>query len=323
MNAHLLIGSTHGRLNVQLPQQHVRSWCVALLLSGTLLGVFVGPVLAQENRTAVVRFLDVSEGDATWITTPDGRTVLIDCGPPNFGEQLVLQLQAAGVQQVDLLALTNTDENVVGGCIGVMRYLRVQGIVWNGLTAEDNAAWRGFVAAAERAGRALSATSPGPQISGWGAGLQLTSLGPANPDGGSSADVSQALLLEYVGYRVLFAGDLHGPGEQRVLSGILAERVPIHVLKVADHGSLDGTSPEFLARIFPTGVDSDYRWAVISNGAGGTSFNPVFDSMTARLMDAGIPQERIYSTATTGEITFTIIVTPDGFSLPYIPKPLP
>jgi beta-lactamase superfamily II metal-dependent hydrolase len=62
------------------------------------------PSLAQASGQLIVRFLDVGQGDAAWLTTPNGSTILIDCGRNGYGPQLVAQLEAANVTRINVLA---------------------------------------------------------------------------------------------------------------------------------------------------------------------------------------------------------------------------
>ena len=86
-----------------------------------------GTVVAQESAVVpqplVVRFLNVGQGDGAWLTLPDGRTVLIDCGPVSYGRRLVAELFASGVERVDVLAPSHAHADNMGGCIEVVRQM--------------------------------------------------------------------------------------------------------------------------------------------------------------------------------------------------------
>ena len=86
----------------------------------------------------------------------------------------------------------------------------------------------------------------------WGNGATATVLNPRDHSDGSDLDEyddSHVLLVEYFGTRIMFVGDLHTRGEQRVLA--LGMPLQAHVLKVSEHGSAAGSSAAFLGAVQP------------------------------------------------------------------------
>ena len=97
------------------------------------------------------------------------------------------------------------------------------------------------------------------------------------------------LLLQYGSFRMLFTGDLEGEAEQKLAS---SNRLPeCDVLKVGHHGSKNGTSASFLARVQPSA-------AVVSCGARNRYGHPSKETLS-RLADAGVCT---YSTAESGAV---------------------
>src|SRR5690606_541357 len=81
------------------------------------------------NRSLEIVFLDVGQGDAIALHTPQGRTVLVDGGgtPPwhntdfRVGREVVVPyLQRRGIKQVDLLISTHPDIDHVQGLEDVL-----------------------------------------------------------------------------------------------------------------------------------------------------------------------------------------------------------
>jgi competence protein ComEC len=105
------------------------------------------------------------------------------------------------------------------------------------------------------------------------------------------------LLVQYLGTRVLFVGDLHDKGEQRAMAAGLPTA---DILKVAEHGSASGSSPEFLAAVKP-------RLAILSYGVR-NSFGLPNPIVKERLAHAGIDT---LATAQRGTVTITV----DGFAV--------
>lgn len=87
---------------------------VALLLVAVAALVSCGPRRAAQRAPSTFRvtFLDVGQGDATLIRTPENDTVLIDTGP---GSRIVRLLQREGISRIDLLILTHGHKDHTGG----------------------------------------------------------------------------------------------------------------------------------------------------------------------------------------------------------------
>jgi len=60
-----------------------------------------------------VTFLDVGQGDAAVVRTPEGGTLLIDAGPEP--DQVVVDLAALGVRRIDLAVATHAHADHVEG----------------------------------------------------------------------------------------------------------------------------------------------------------------------------------------------------------------
>jgi len=75
-------------------------------------------------------FIDVGQGDATLIQTPDGKTMLIDGGETDTG--IVSQLQNLGVQRIDLMIATHPHSDHIGGLVQVLQSFPVAKVVTNG-----------------------------------------------------------------------------------------------------------------------------------------------------------------------------------------------
>jgi len=252
-------------------------------------------------RPLIVRFLNVGQGDAAWLSTPDGRTVLIDCGPTSFGPKLVAELVAAGVGQVDFLAPSHAHADHVGGCIEVVRRLPVGELLWTGQT-DSSQTWRTFWAEVSGRGVAVTHLHAG-QVFEWGDGATASVLNPregteadARTRSGSARDEfddSHVLLVEYFGTRLLFVGDLHARGEQRLLTA--GTPLQAHILKVAEHGSAAGSSMVFLEAVRP-------RVAVLSYGVPNAYDLP--DPVVMERLEAIGAQ--VLRTADVGTITITV-----------------
>jgi len=73
-----------------------------------------GPVA----KTATIEFIDVGQGDAVLIRSPEGKTALIDAGPSN---SVVASLKAMGLKSLDLVAVSHHHSDHYGGMKEVVK----------------------------------------------------------------------------------------------------------------------------------------------------------------------------------------------------------
>ncbi len=69
----------------------------------------------------VVHFIDVGQGDSTFVQFPNGETSLIDGGTRESRDRVVNYLQDLGVERIDYLIATHPHEDHIGGLPEVIR----------------------------------------------------------------------------------------------------------------------------------------------------------------------------------------------------------
>lgn len=62
-----------------------------------------------------VYFLDIGQGDSTYIHTADGEVILIDAGKTDKGDDVVAYLKALGAKDIDVMIATYPDADHIGG----------------------------------------------------------------------------------------------------------------------------------------------------------------------------------------------------------------
>ncbi len=210
---------------------------MAVVSALALMGVVVSQ--GRPPSGPELRVLDVGQGDAIVLRSPDGAVVLVDGGP----DPGVLQgkLFSLGVRRIDLLVITHRHADHTGGLAAVGRIFDVRR-VWHPGDPEIDLGAIGGGATTEEARPGLRARV------GW---FELDVLGPrrryASPN-----DESVVLLVTAAGGTALLAGDVE-VAAQRDLGP-----VAVDVLKVPHQGAAT-SDPEWLAATSP-------RVAVISVG---------------------------------------------------------
>ena len=172
-----------------------------------------------------VTAIDVGQGDAIFIATPDGHTLLIDAGGPigagnntedNFdvGEEVVSQyLWSRHIRRLDDVALTHAHSDHMGGMPAVLENFRPRDL-WVGNNPLVPA-YRALLATAKANGVTVESWHAGQQFS-FG-DTQVRVLAPAAgyaPGKQPSNDDSLVLRMAYRQTAVLLEGDAEAPSEQ-------------------------------------------------------------------------------------------------------------
>ena len=226
-----------------------------------------------------IAFLDVGQGDAIVIQTPNGHAIMVDTGgrlergvgrdgsspAEEIGERIVVPfLIRHGIHHLDAIIISHPHGDHVGGLAPILRVLGT-GLIFDGGQDYGGHAYRDGLEEAHRRHVAVIAPKAG---DGWQTDdgvrlLFLTSSGSSIEEAKDPINENSLVVrLECAcgrrhAFRVLFMGD----------AGIVSEKLLLarhtdlsaDVLKVGHHGSAYASSPEFLAAVRP-------KNAVISDG---------------------------------------------------------
>ncbi|HVZ87461.1 MAG TPA: ComEC/Rec2 family competence protein [Polyangia bacterium] len=234
-------------------------WCLAL---GLLLVVAPPSVLAKggPSERLTVDFIAVGQGDAALITSPAGKTVLIDGGPHESEADLVAFLHRRHTGPIDLVLLTHRHADHLGGLAAVVRSIGAR-MFMDATFPHPSPAYAELLETLQAAHVSVHNAERGRTVD-LGGGAILTLLGPPEPAiTGSRSDVnanSVVARLDFGRVGFLFAGDAEAKTEDWLLRAGLPLRA--QVLKVAHHGSRYSSTARFLRAVRPS-------LAVISVGA--------------------------------------------------------
>ena len=178
-------------------------------------------LLAQSPTTVTV--LDIGQGDAV-LLGQDGEYCLIDTGPSDAKDDLVRDLQLAGIAKLDYLVLTHPHADHTGGAKEVLRNFSVGQLLippWDAEASGETADWpRGLFELAEQQGTAVTVAEDGAVYSLGSGTLTILQGGESElySTDDSSAHVNNASLctmFEAGSFRYLSTGDAEAQAEQR------------------------------------------------------------------------------------------------------------
>ena len=238
-------------------------YVAAALIIATLL--YVGYLYSEKNSIAKhekgmlsAHFIDVGQGSASLIITPDKKTVLIDCGPQSASHTLVSYLNRLGIKRIDHLILTHFDKDHVSGIFELADYLSSVGTLYIPCYPKDDPFADSVIEAAEK----ISESTLIPsflQKSEISTELSLTFLSQEkiSENGGNSDSI--ICLAKYGELDILYTGDATIENEAALLT--LCSPFPdCDVMTASHHGSKDANSFEFIKA-------ADPEYVIISCGA--------------------------------------------------------
>ncbi|MFO0703033.1 MAG: MBL fold metallo-hydrolase [Candidatus Andersenbacteria bacterium] len=230
--------------------------------------------LGHTNARAVV--LDVGQGDAIYVRTPDGQDLLIDSGPASG--HVVDRLRAElprGDNDLELIVSTHLDADHSGGFVDVLSSFDVREVATNGATPTTKTG-SAFLAAADAEHAHRRTLHAGQRLSGqgWFADVLWPVVGYRAT---ATNDAGIVLKLQTAHGCILLTADIPDTVEQQLVD----QHAPLQCqnLKVAHHGSRTSSSAPFLAAV-------GARTAVISVGARNSYGHPTHEALD-RLRAAG------------------------------------
>lgn len=249
---------------------------IVLLCSGVLICFSLYSSEATNRLDHItLDFLSCNNGDCAIIESDNGKRVIVDTGPSlktasiSTGDRILAPfLLKEGVRTVDLCLISHRDDDHAGGYTDLAKRIRIQEVYTN-----------------------RNIEKPPYEIA-LSQNVKLKILAPLSFSGIENRD-SMVVLLEYGGVKALFTGDLDSAGERSLL-----EKYPnlqATILKVAHHGSITGSSEQFLNQI-------NAKYGVISCGYG-NHFGHPSKEVVKRLTQHGC---RVYRTDLNGGVRICI-----------------
>ena len=266
----------------------VRVAAVAATAAAGVFGLAAWTGTPEPPRQLTVSFLDVGQGDATLVQSPDGGAVLFDGGPPEA--RVAAQLKRAGVRRLSLVVMTHQSRDHHAGLQEVVERFPVDTLLENGDGTPDGSFWRVVETARRRGARVVR--GGGEQRLEIGS-LVVRVLGPPPRPPGPPPDEPNARALVTVVSSGSFDLFLSGDAESESLGGY--DLPDVEAMKVSHHGSADPGLPALLRRLRP-------QVAAIEVGEDNTYGHPAPE--TLRALDAAVPH--VYRTDRDGTVKLTV-----------------
>ena len=266
-------------------------------------GLFLSLIISSILRIGTTDFIfvNVGQSEGSVIHTAYGATVIIDGGGGNGLSSynpgayvFVPYLEAKGFCNIDAAFVSHFHQDHVQGVIDAVNNLHVKNVFCMPPDAEDKDAmeWYNLLAAsAEANGTKLVTIKENTEIR-FDCGLVFDVYVPNSTvlKHGDENDASLLIKASYGDTDVLYTGDMTAFAESEFMK--YNPRIDAEVLKVAHHGSVTSTTPEWTGTVSPD-------FAVISCGENNRYGHPADKTLQT------LKSVRVLRTDTDGDIKIT------------------
>ena len=240
----------------------------------------------------VAHFIDVGQGDSTFIELPNGENLLIDAGDVDCGNTVVDYIKNLGVERIDYLVATHPHADHIGGMNKVIDNLDIGSIYVTDVTTTTRVFER-LLTSIEKKELSIDIAEAGKEIL-IDSEIKIAFLAPITKTKDLN-NMSAVLQLQFGGVTFLFTGDAEKKVEKEILKK--GYSLKADVMKVGHHGSKTSSLKKFIEKVKP-------KYSVISCGKDNSYGHPSKEVLKI-LKSVG---SKIYRTDEKG----TIVITSDG-----------
>jgi competence protein ComEC len=231
-------------------------------------------------------FLDIGQGDASFIQLPAGQNILIDAGPHSpgnsdfdAGEKIILPFfNRHGVKKLDMVFVTHPHIDHIGGLQAIVEEIQVERVVLADTNYKSDSFQKLLQVIKKKQIQILFAKRG--QVFDIFTPVKIWVTGPTPDDRKRNKNLNEASLVLQIRYgktAMLFTGDTEFQGEQDMLP--FGDLLHSDILQVGHHGSRTSSTASFLNFVKPDA-------SVISVGAFNRFKHPNTD-VTNRLAALG------------------------------------
>lgn len=246
------------------------------------------PTPPSSGKDMLVHYIDVGQGDAILIQSPNGKNMLIDGGPKSAGDKVVSFLKSKGVSTLDIVVATHPDADHIGGLIAVLNNFKVNQVIDSGKVHTTQTYYE-MLQVIDSKNIPFTVAETNDTID-FDLSLKTTVL-YADENAKDNNDASIVIRTVYGSVSFLFTADAATNIESKLLS---RNDLKSTYLKAGHHGSNTSSSAVFLNAVKPVGTILSYKE--------NNSYGHPHAEVVERLKAIGTT---IYSTAESGDITIT------------------
>ncbi len=221
----------------------------------------------SQNKYLQLTFIDVGQGDAHVVRTPEGQVILIDGGPDRGILRKLGRILPWYERTIDLMILSHPHADHVTGLVHTLNRYEVKQVMLTG-ALHTTPEYLEFLSLIKDKKIPVISPHQGQLIKFAGGVTMDVFWPPFSYVGQKVGELNDTSIMNRVNYgttSVLFTGDTPVKNEGAILAA--GYNVRAQILKVAHQGSRTSSSPEFLKAVAP-------EYAVIPVGKGNRYGHP-------------------------------------------------
>ena len=208
-------------------------------------------------RDLQINFVDVGQGDSTFIITPKNETILIDGGGSNTGSfdvgenTLLPYVLDKGYNKIDFMIISHFDSDHVGGLLTILEEIKVEKILI-AKQEEQSENYKRFLNIVKEKNIPVIIGKEGDKIN-IEKDLYLDILFPESEQIEENMINNNSLVfnMHYNNFSMLFTGDIEEIAEKRIIEITNKSRLKADIIKIPHHGSKTSSTRELLERVLP------------------------------------------------------------------------
>ena len=265
--------------------------------------VFIIIFISITPKKLNIHFVDVGQGDCTFIVTPRKQTILIDGGGSTSKEYdvgkntLLPYVLDRGYTKLDYIFISHFDQDHVAGILTILEELKVETVIIP-KQEENTENYQKFLELIKEKRIKVNIVKKGDRVN-IEKNVYFDVLWPEKEQIKENVINNNATVMKmyYGNFSILFTGDIEEKAEEKILKVYEGKErlLNANILKVAHHGSKTSTTEKFLKWVNP-------KAALIGVGKNNLFKHPS-EKTIENLRKHNVT---IYRTDENGEITITI-----------------
>ena len=204
--------------------------------------LIVGTLTKFIPKNLEINFVDVGQGDCTFIRTPYGKSIIIDGGGSNIASDfnggkstLLPYVLDKGYTKIDFVVISHMDNDHIGNLFTILEELKVKQVIIS-KQGEESENYKRLLEIIERKKIKLVIVKAGDNMK-FEKNLYFQILWPQELQIQENILNNNSVVakLVYGKFKVLFTGDIEKIAEEKILTKYNSEVLKSDILKIAHH----------------------------------------------------------------------------------------